>query len=184
MRTAVGAELPVRVTGNRGARLEQPVFGSAALRQRPLQPRPKAAWADLLPVELRSPEKARGVTRRFLGNCQAVSADTMDTAILIVSELVTNAYYAMAENANGILGIDLSLRWFNNQRLLMEVADSSPLAPVLAASGPDAVNGRGLSLVDELSYQWGFFWHCGRKIVYAVVSTADASNSASAWGQS
>jgi anti-sigma regulatory factor (Ser/Thr protein kinase) len=176
MGTPVGTELPQRVTSNRGARLDKPVFGSAALRKIPLQPRPKAARAALFPVEPKSPEKAREVTRCFLGNCQGISTETIDIAVLLVSELVTNAYVAMTETTNGISCIDLSLRLFNNRRLLVEVTDSSPRVPLLAASGPDSVNGRGLTLVDEMSQQWGYFWHRGRKIVYVILSVTDSVN--------
>jgi anti-sigma regulatory factor (Ser/Thr protein kinase) len=142
----------------------------------PLQPHPKAAWAELFPVKPTSPEKAREVTRWFLGNCRSTGTDTIDTAVLLVSELVTNAYFATTETTSGISCIDLSLRLFNNHRLLIEVTDSSPRAPVLAASGPDAINGRGLRLVDELSHQWGYFWHRGRKVVYAILSATDSVN--------
>jgi anti-sigma regulatory factor (Ser/Thr protein kinase) len=176
MGTPVGAVLPQRVTSNRGACLDKPVFGSVALGKMPLQPHPKAAWAELFPVEPKSPGKAREVTRCFLGNCQSISTDMIDIAVLLVSELVTNAYVASTETTNGISCIDLSLRLFNNRRLLVEVTDSSPRVPLLAASGPDAVNGRGLALVDEMSHQWGYFWHRGRKVVYVILSVTDSVN--------
>jgi anti-sigma regulatory factor (Ser/Thr protein kinase) len=146
----------------------------------PLQPHPKEAWAEPFPVEPTSPEKARETTRWFLGNCQSITTDTIDIVLLLVSELVTNAYVAMKEAANCISYIDLSLRLFNNHRLLIEITDSSPRVPVLAASGLDSVDGRGLSLVDELSHQWGYFWHSGRKVVYAVLSVTDPANAAGA----
>jgi anti-sigma regulatory factor (Ser/Thr protein kinase) len=179
MGTPVGTELPQRVTSNRGARLDKPVFGSVALRQMPLQPHPKEALSELFPVGPTSPEKARAVTRGFLGNCHSISTDTIDIVVLLVSELVTNAYIAMAEAASGISSINLSLRLFNNDRLLIEVADSSPRVPLLQTIGPDVVNGRGLTLVDELSHQWGYFWHCGRKVVYASMSVTDSPNTTS-----
>jgi hypothetical protein len=180
MRTPVGTELPRRITSNRGARLDKPVFGSVTLGRMPLQPHPKEAWAEPFPVEPTSPEKARETTRWFLGNCQSITTDTIDIVLLLVSELVTNAYVAMKEAANCISYIDLSLRLFNNHRLLIEITDSSPRVPVLAASGLDSVDGRGLSLVDELSHQWGYFWHSGRKVVYAVLSVTDPANAAGA----
>ena len=179
MGTPVGAELPQRVTSNRGARLDKPVFGSVALRQMPLQPHPKEALSELFPVEPTSPEKAREVTRWFLVNRHSISTDTIDIVVLLVSELVTNAYIAMTEVTSGIFCIDLSLRLFNNDRLLIEVTDSSPRVPLLQAIGPDSVNGRGLALVDNLSHQWGYFWHCDRKVVYASISVTDSPNATS-----
>ena len=180
MGTSVGTELPRRVTCNRGTRLDKPVFGSVTLGQMPLQPHPKEAWAESFTVEPTSPEKAREITRWFLGNCQSITTDMIDDALLLVSELVTNAYVAMTETAIGISYIDLSLRLFNNHRLLIEITDSSQRVPILAASAPDSLSGRGLSLVNELSDQWGYFWHRGRKVVYAVLSVADSANAASA----
>jgi anti-sigma regulatory factor (Ser/Thr protein kinase) len=175
----VGTEPPDQVTSNRGACLDEPPSGSVTLGPMPLQPRPRAAWAELFPVEPTSPQEAREVTRWFLGNCQGVSSDTADTAVLLVSELVTNAYAAMTRTTNGIPCIGLSLRLFTS-RLLTEVTDSSPRVPALTASGPDAVSGRGLSLTDELSQQWGYFWHRTRKVVYFTLSTADSPNTTSA----
>jgi hypothetical protein len=176
MGTPVDTELPQRATSNRGARLDKPVFGSVALEKIPLQPHPKAAWAEPFPVEPKSPEKAREITGWFLGNCQSASTDTIDIAVLLVSELVTNAYLAMKETTSDISSIDLSLRLFNNRRLLVEVADSSLRVPVLAASSSDAVSGRGLRLVDDLSHQWGYFWHRDRKVVYVILSVTDSVN--------
>jgi anti-sigma regulatory factor (Ser/Thr protein kinase) len=166
MGSPVSTDLPRRVTSNDGVRLlSKPVCGSVILGQMPLQPRPKAAWATLLPVELTSPSVARQTTEWFLSQCRSVDADTTEIAVLLVSELVTNAVNAMAEAATGSACIDLSLRLFP-ARLLVEVTDSSPRSPVLSPSSSDASTGRGLAIVDSLSQQWGYFRHNGRKIVY------------------
>jgi anti-sigma regulatory factor (Ser/Thr protein kinase) len=169
MGTPVGTELPRRVTSNDGVRLlTKPVCGSVILGQMPLQPQPKAVWATLLPVEPTSPSVARQTTQWFLSNCQSIDADTADIAVLLVSELVTNALNAMTEAATGISCIDLSLRLFP-ARLLVEVTDSSPRPPVLSPSGPDASTGRGLAIVDSMSQEWGYFWHNGRKVVFFIL---------------
>jgi anti-sigma regulatory factor (Ser/Thr protein kinase) len=169
MGTPVSTDLPRRVTSNDGIRLlTKPVCGSVILGHMPLQPHPRAVWATLLPVELTSPSVARQTTRWFLSNCQGIDTDTADIAVLLVSELVTNAVNAMTEAATGISCIDLSLRLFP-ARLLVEVTDSSPNPPVLSPSGPDAPTGRGLPLVGTLSQQWGYFRHNGRKVVYFIL---------------
>jgi len=169
MGTPVSTDLPRRATSNDGVRLlSKPVCGSVILGQMPLQPTPKAAWTTLLPVELTSPSVARQTTQWFLSQCHSVDADTTEIAVLLVSELVTNALNAMTEAATGISCIDLSLRLFPT-RLLVEVTDSSPRPPALSPSGPDAPSGRGLPLVGSLSQEWGFFWHNGRKIVYFIL---------------
>jgi anti-sigma regulatory factor (Ser/Thr protein kinase) len=138
----------------------------------PLQPRPRAAWVALYPVEATSSKAARETTRWFLGNCN-LTDDAIETAVLVVSELVTNAYKAMQGQAIGLACIDLSLRLFPT-RLLIEVTDSSPLSPVLSESDFRAEGGRGLTAVDALSdSKWGFYWQQGRKIVYAILEPID-----------
>lgn len=173
MGTPVSTELPRRVTSNDGVRLlSKPVCGSVILGQMPLQPSPKAAWATLLPVDPTSPSVARQTTEWFLGQCHGVDAGTIESAVLLVSELVTNAMKAMTEATTDISCIDLSIRLFP-ARLLVEVTDSSPRPPVLSPSGPDASTGRGLAIVDCLSQQWGYFWHNGRKVVFFILDASD-----------
>jgi anti-sigma regulatory factor (Ser/Thr protein kinase) len=168
MGTRAITELPRRIVSQTGTRLlDKPVCGSVVLSGMPLQPRPRAAWTAQYPVEATSPKAARETTQWFLGNCN-LTDDAIETVVLIVSELVTNAYKAMQGQA-----IDLSLRLFPT-RLLIEVTDSSPLSPVLSESDFRAEGGRGLTAVDALSdSKWGFYWQQGRKIVYAILEPID-----------
>jgi anti-sigma regulatory factor (Ser/Thr protein kinase) len=94
-------------------------------------------------------------------------------AILLVSELVTNAYQAMLGGpVSGIACIELSLRRFDDS-LLIEVIDSSPRTPVLSlTSNAEAENGRGLAVVERLSDEWGYFWRTKRKVVYCILPLA------------
>ncbi|MGH3279140.1 MAG: ATP-binding protein [Trebonia sp.] len=140
------------------------------LRLLPAQPDPRAAWASLLPVSEASPARARQGTWFFLANCSGISEDVEDVAVLVVSELVTNACQAMqAGSVTGPACIELSLRRFED-RLLVEVIDSSPKAPVPNLAGDaGAEGGRGLVVVDRLSGEWGWFWRPGRKVVYCVL---------------
>jgi hypothetical protein len=71
--------------------LAGPVTGSAWLSARPGQPRPLDAGTFALVALPTSPFWARRYTRTFLDSCRGVDADTVATAELIVSELVTNA---------------------------------------------------------------------------------------------
>jgi anti-sigma regulatory factor (Ser/Thr protein kinase) len=77
-----------------------------------------------------------------------------EDAGLVVSELVTNAVQASARlQATPVrvwLGSDA--RW-----VLVAVADASPQLPVRPETGPDAVEGRGLALVEAFSTRCG--WH-------------------------
>jgi hypothetical protein len=92
-------------------------------------------------------------------------------AVLVVSELVTNAYTAMdIDPIAGICGIDLSLRLFDGH-LLIEVIDSSPKPPIPNLDkNISATGGRGLAVVDDFSgHQWGYFWRTRRKVVFCML---------------
>jgi anti-sigma regulatory factor (Ser/Thr protein kinase) len=135
----------------------------------PKEPDPKESWGWRFGVTRTTPYWARVNTKWFLERCQGVSRDLAEDVVVVVSELVTNAYTA-ATNLDDSTLIDLSLRLFNDH-LLVEVIDSSPEAPMLApAKDAASENGRGLYLVNELSRDWGYFWHQGRKVVYCILS--------------
>lgn len=148
-----------------------PVRGSAVLSAMPAQPATRAAWAATFPVELASPGKARATTRWFLGTCP-VTRDVIDTAEFVVSELAANAVKAMLAPAVNGPCVEVSWRLFPG-RLLIEVTDSSPLPPVQGYPGATSEEGRGLAAVDGLSADWGFFWHHGRKVVFAVLEPVE-----------
>jgi serine/threonine-protein kinase RsbW len=71
-----------------------------------------------------------------------------ETALLLVSELATNAI------RHGRPPVRMSLRWERN-RLRVEVTDSSPALPQLSRTGPDQIGGRGLQIVQLLAARWG-----------------------------
>jgi anti-sigma regulatory factor (Ser/Thr protein kinase) len=71
-----------------------------------------------------------------------------ETALLLVSELTTNAI------RHGAPPVRLSLR-LHSGRLRVEVADGSPALPQLAQPGPGQVGGRGLHIVQQLAARWG-----------------------------
>ena len=74
--------------------------------------------------------------------------DLTETALLLVSELATNAV------RHGAPPVRLSLRLERN-RLRVEVTDSSPALPELGRNGPDQIGGRGLQIVQLLATRWG-----------------------------
>lgn len=129
-----------------GRLLDRPVTGSVtglAAQPRPL----RAGCMDFAALDS-TPRWARTFARRFLGHCHGITTETAENAVLLVSELVTNAYRATAlagpkttyaQRADASV-IRLSLRHFRAE-LLIEVIDSSPLMPLLAASGIDAEKG-------------------------------------------
>ena len=155
-----------------------PVSGSAITGFLPSEPQPRAAWASLLPVSSKSPAKARDDTEIFMMSCRsAVSDDLSDVAVLLVSELVTNAFKAMKmEPVSSIGFIELFLRLFGD-RLLIEVGDSSPKIPAPNLNYDAEREGwRGLAVVSHLSQEWGYFWRSGRKIVFCTLSLDNELN--------
>jgi anti-sigma regulatory factor (Ser/Thr protein kinase) len=135
----------------------------------PVSPQPRAAWSGVLPVARSAAAWARHDVTWFMRNCRdAPDDDLIQMANLLISELVTNAYNATFDLEPATV-IEFSLRLFAD-RLLIEVIDSSPDDPVLKP--PDdtsAEKGRGLSIVEGLSSEWGYFRHQGKKVVYCIL---------------
>ncbi len=117
-----------------------------------------------LPRTVTSPAEARREVRRFAAD-QDVSTGA-DIAVLVLSELVTNAVLHGAEP------IDAFVR-YHDDALRIEVfdggRDSSELGPVEPRGGRQA-GGRGLQIVDSLSRSWGITKHDDGKTVWAEVA--------------
>jgi len=104
---------------------------------------------------------ARRFTRRTLRTWGAT--DEIDAALLVVSELVTNALV----HTDGQVRLDLTLV---NHRLRIAVADSSARSPIKPTSiGWEATGGRGILLVEAMSAGWGTVPVSGGKQVWAEV---------------
>ncbi|MFI5683294.1 SpoIIE family protein phosphatase [Streptomyces sp. NPDC051636] len=103
---------------------------------------------------------ARRFTRRVL-RAWGVPGEHMDTVLLVVSELVTNALV----HTGGQVRLDLTLL---NHRLRVAVADASPRSPIKPTSiGWEATGGRGILLVEAMSAAWGTLPVSGGKQVWA-----------------
>jgi anti-sigma regulatory factor (Ser/Thr protein kinase) len=95
-------------------------------------------------------------------------AHLAEDAVMIVSELTTNAYDA------SVIWPDkpsLTLRLHADEaRLRIEVWDHSPDNPVPTAADADSEIGRGLTIVAALAAQWGVERHADRlKAVWAEI---------------
>jgi anti-sigma regulatory factor (Ser/Thr protein kinase) len=88
-----------------------------------------------------------------------------DVAILLTSELVTNAILHAASQV-----VMLVITCARDQ-LRVDVHDTSSSVPVLADAPADAETGRGLVLVATLSAEWGFYRTPGGKAVYFTLGT-------------
>jgi len=168
MGTQASADLPLkpdaRAAGTR--LLPRPVDGSVMLALMHVAPR--AARVNFYPPWEQAPLVARRDTQAFLSGYPSLPAESGEAALLIVSELVTNAYEHSTHPGTHVAFIALSLRLFSD-RLLIEVIDSSPRPPVLRpAADTEAESGRGLAVVDALSRDWGYFFGTDQKVVYAA----------------
>jgi anti-sigma regulatory factor (Ser/Thr protein kinase) len=92
-----------------------------------------------------------GAARRFVAdNCSngSTAEDLRDTAVLLVSELVTNAF------AHGRSEVRISVA-ASSGRVRVEVSDDNSRHPRVVEQDPDALDGQGLAIVDLLSSRWG-----------------------------
>lgn len=106
---------------------------------------------------------ARRFTRRTLRSWGV--SENLDAALLVVSELVTNALV----HTEGQVRLDLTLV---GDRLRLAVADASPRSPAKPNSiGWEATGGRGILLVEALSAAWGTLPVSGGKQVWAELGT-------------
>ena len=98
------------------------------------------------------PEGA-GFARRAMARAAELwrlDRDMTDTALLLVSELATNAI------RHGTPPVRMFLR-MDSGRLRVEVSDSSPALPQVEHPGPDQTGGRGLQIVQQLAARWGAY---------------------------
>jgi hypothetical protein len=103
----------------------------------------------------------------------------VETAELLVSEIVTNAVRVSAGPAGGQGGgqrpSGLPTVWFwlaaDRRNVLIQVWDGSPEMPEWHEVDPEAESGRGLLLVQRLSERWGSYTPDGwsGKVVWAII---------------
>ncbi len=88
--------------------------------------------------------------------------ECVESALLVVSELVTNAQrYSGARRITLRVELDAAV-------LRIEVVDPAPARQLQARHvGPDAEGGRGLRIVDALAARWGCEPHSQGKCVWA-----------------
>jgi anti-sigma regulatory factor (Ser/Thr protein kinase) len=116
---------------------------------------------------------ARRILRHMLREWQLESMS--DPALLLVSELVTNAVKASASQLGKnqslpMIGLTLQL---TEAGFLAEVWDASPALPVLQESDLTGERGHGLVLVDFLADSWGHHAADGGKVVWFTVAVPD-----------
>jgi anti-sigma regulatory factor (Ser/Thr protein kinase) len=94
-----------------------------------------------------------GTARRFVTEqcrCAGLSDDCCDDAVLLTSELVANAVLHGRSEVEVEVEVEAAAG-----SLRVWVADENSRHPVAVPEDPDALDGRGLSLVDALARRWG-----------------------------
>jgi anti-sigma regulatory factor (Ser/Thr protein kinase) len=114
---------------------------------------------------------ARRVLRPMLREWQL--ATLSDPAMVVVSELVTNAVQAGAAGAcpdrrNGQI-VELTLL-LTQVSLRIEVWDANPAVPVLREADLTGDRGRGLVLVDFMTDGWGYHRAGDGKVVWCEIT--------------
>lgn len=133
------------------------------------------AWADgatntTLPVDIEAPAAARRFVRGALTDWGRT--DLVDTAMLLVSELTTNAVL----HAGGS-GIDIAVARSPHRDDGVHIAvgdDATGELPVWRRPTPASRSGRGLRIVDAASSRWGVTVDNGRKRVWCEIGGSGA----------
>jgi PAS domain S-box-containing protein len=107
---------------------------------------PRSSAAVTLPAE---PESA-AMARRFVGKTLAEwgHLEHLDTACLLVSEIVTNAV------RHALAPLELRLH-LTSREIITEITDDNTHLPHRHLADPGDEGGRGLMLVDALASDWG-----------------------------
>ena len=133
----------------------------------------RGAWSRQLKLAAQpsAAQWARRVLRQTLRERQLDKIS--ETALLLVSELVTNAVKASGNGAcrnhpnQPVIALTLRL---TDTSLLIEVWDADPGSPVLQEADLTAECGRGLFLVDILGDGWGHRAADGGKVVWCKLA--------------
>jgi anti-sigma regulatory factor (Ser/Thr protein kinase) len=116
---------------------------------------------------------ARSHVARLL-TAWAVPADVIEVAVLLTSELATNAV-THGRGDGGLFTVDV--RSYGNC-IGVEVSDSSAGTPVVHAQSDLSEHRRGLFLVTELADSWGYYFSSGdrRKYVWFHLHLGDPAS--------
>lgn len=117
-------------------------------------------YTETLPCEPESASRARLLVSAAL-RAWGIE-ELVEDATLIVSELLANTIdHTNCRTARVLVQCRPS------GVVRIGVADKSPGLPEMCTPGAEAAEGRGLLLVDALSWRWGYDRHHGGKVVWA-----------------
>lgn len=115
-----------------------------------------------LPGDASAPARARQFVAAVLEGGEG-REDLIEVAVLLTSELVTNAVV----HAGGPVKVGLDRP---GARVRVSVSDGSSVAPRLRDAAFDSESGRGIFLVDQLAHSWGVDAHAAGKTVWFELS--------------
>jgi serine phosphatase RsbU (regulator of sigma subunit) len=149
--TATGSSVPGAVSVPR----HEPQVAASPARRRP-------DVSVVLPLDVSGVRRARAFVRQ---HCQAagVSETDCDTAILLTSETVTHAFIHGRSEAR----LRLVVR---PDAVRIEVGDDNSRHPQHIERHEDALDGRGLDILDLLSTRWGVADDIAGKVVWFEVA--------------
>ncbi|MGE9695906.1 ATP-binding protein [Streptomyces sp. CH6] len=120
----------------------------------------------MFPKSEEAPAQARAYVRDLLAvDDDQLDAERLDDVLLIVSELVTNAYRYGTEPEDSVLVTVLT----TSERVRVEVHDPCRTRPRMRNDSDERARGRGLHIVDELAARWGTYDRPLGKAVWAEV---------------
>jgi len=117
-----------------------------------------------LRIDDRAPAQARSLLRD--GHCPELPEQVLEEALLLVTELVTNA----VRHAGPPVRLEVSCG--GPSGLGVRVSDGSSHPPAAHRSEPDHESGRGVALVDLLSDAWGVEREADGKTVWFALGDA------------
>jgi anti-sigma regulatory factor (Ser/Thr protein kinase) len=127
-----------------------------------------------VPLGPHAPSTARRAVTAVLAGWGFRDESWLDSAAIVVSELVTNA----VRHGGGCVELRVEC---HDHRVTLSVADGSSVVP--RRRDPDDQGGRGLALIEAMSAGWGVQDHQGGKRVWVELdpcATVGADESGSA----
>jgi anti-sigma regulatory factor (Ser/Thr protein kinase) len=152
--------------------IKRPVPVDEPLTDRPIRRLP-SSWPLTTHLELASLPTAVPCARM---HAKAVALEWGLPALaekieLIVSELVTNSVQAAERSHRGDLATAIVRLWLSSDLdcVLIRVWDGNRQMPVRHEARPDEESGRGLTLVEHLSSEWGAYRKADGKVVWSLI---------------
>jgi anti-sigma regulatory factor (Ser/Thr protein kinase) len=100
-----------------------------------------------------------GAARRFVAAALGAGGEVAELAVLLVSELASNAVLHAQTSFEIVVQLDEA--WVR-----VEVCDESPAMPSLRTYLRESVTGRGLHMVAASADHWGYEAHGDGKVVW------------------